>query len=59
MNNTLGPKYTPRNHEYKPFQGILGNQKLQKYPPRTIFVTPELFEYSRQQLKLKEQDQNQ
>lgn len=39
-----GPTYYPKNHEYKPFQKRLGNQvEVQKLPPRTLQVTPELY----------------
>lgn len=47
-----GPIYFPKNHPYKPFQATLGGHKVAKYPPLTIFVTPELFTFSRDKLKV-------
>lgn len=39
-----GPTYYSKKHEYKPFQKRLGNQlEVQKLPPRTLQVTPELY----------------
>lgn len=43
------PKYSPRNHKYDPFQKRLGNEtEKQKMPPKTLFITPELFYYYKQ-----------